>query len=134
MERLNEEKVKSMQKRLFLPKCIPINIHNVKIAWDIDTNEQYMLFYFNGKLKFYNEDSCVKLKEINKDDKPKKKFLDKIIYPKFVLDLKNQLESNKHLEVYKSYIDNKSSEKEYFYILIDIDNQMGYTFYKKKAA
>jgi len=127
IENMNNEIIKSMQKRSFFPECVPSNIHNIQMAWDIDTNELYMKFYFNKKLTFYKQENCIKQLAISKENKPKNKLIDIFAYPYFVQELKSIIESSNNLTIYKSYFNNSSKSK-FLYIIIDKNNNVGYAF------
>ena len=127
IQKLDKNLFEDLKKRGFLPNCFPKNIKNIITTWDIDTNEFYMKYDIEEN-EFYSFDQCRLVGKSEIQMPRKQSWIKQISFPNFVLDLNDQIETNKNLILYVSYKEYKLVEDEPFYILIDNNRKIGFAF------
>lgn len=127
IQKLDKNLFEDLKKRGFLPNCFPKNIKNIITTWDIDTNEFYMKYDIKEN-EFYNFDQCSLIEKSEIQMPRKQSWIKKVSFPNFVVDLYNQIETNKNLTLYVSYKEYKLAKDEPFYILIDNNKKIGFAF------
>jgi len=127
IDKIDKDLFEDMKKRGFLSNCFPKNTKNILTAWDIDTNEFYIRFDFEGK-EFYSFDQCTLIEKNDVKMPYKKSWIKKIIYPSFVAEMSEKVKSKNDLTSYVSYKDYKLAKGEPLFILIDCEKKTGFAF------